>query len=339
MPISPSRDALDHRIIAALQLNGRASWKQVAVAVGANESTVARRGQHLLDSGLVSVTGVLDHLRCGLGSSLYVRMRSRPGRANDVAADVAGLASTRFVTVVTGSSDIVAEFVVPTHRDAARIIVEELPRPDELVETETMLVLRKFSAVEEWDTQLLSPEAAIPLRSKVPLPHSGHRDWHEPEQLSAREFAIVAVLADDGRSTYSQVAERVGVSESTVGRRIESLMQRGCLRFRTLFETSLIGLDVEFLQWLSVDPSQVEHVGLQLAKEPSTRMVSATSGRFNLLLHGTLRGYGDLYHYTTDAIGSLPGVHTADITLQVQTLKRAWVRIEADGTRAREGER
>ena len=41
---------LDRRIVAALQLNGRATWKQVAAAVGATESTVARRGQQLLDA-------------------------------------------------------------------------------------------------------------------------------------------------------------------------------------------------------------------------------------------------------------------------------------------------
>ena len=146
---------LDRRIIAALQLNGRASWKQVAAAVGATESTVARRGQQLLDAGIVTVTGVLDHLRCGLGISLQVRLRCRPGTANVVAEALAALEVTRFVTVVTGSADVAAEFVVPHHRDVAAVLVDGLPRPDDIVETEAMVVVRKFSAVEEWDTGLL----------------------------------------------------------------------------------------------------------------------------------------------------------------------------------------
>src|SRR5690242_17801284 len=97
---------LDRRIVAALQLNGRASWSQVARAIGASESTVARRGQHLIETGVVGVTGRLDHLRCGLGISLQVRLRARPGAARAVAAALAELPETRFVTVVTGSADV-----------------------------------------------------------------------------------------------------------------------------------------------------------------------------------------------------------------------------------------
>jgi DNA-binding Lrp family transcriptional regulator len=321
--VTTSLGQLDQRIIAALQLNGRATWKQVAAAVGTTESTVARRGQQLLDSRTVVVTGVLDHLRCGLGISLQVRLRCRPGTANVVAEALAELPVTRFVAVVTGSADVAAEFVLPHHRDVAAVLVDGLPRPDDIVETEAMLVVRKFSAEEEWDAGLLGPEAVALLRPDGA--RSGHREWHEAEQLSAQEFAIAKVLAADGRASYAQIASAVGVSDSTAARRVESLIRRGCLRFRTVFEPALIGLDVEFLQWLTVEPGELENVGAQLAKQGSTGYVSATAGRFNLCLHGVLPGYGDLYHYMTAVVGALPGVHAADMTLQARTLKRAWI--------------
>ncbi|MGB3441906.1 MAG: Lrp/AsnC family transcriptional regulator [Actinophytocola sp.] len=322
-------DELDRRIVAALQLDGRASWKKVAAVVDAKESTVARRGQHLVESRVVGVTGVLDHLRCGLGISLIVRMRCKPGRANDVADALAALPVTRFVTVVSGSADVAAEVVVRRHQDVARALVEDLPRPDDIVETESMVVVRKFLAFEEWDTGLLGPDAAARLRHTAQV--TGHRAWHETEQLTEQEFAIAGALAADGRATYAQIAAAIGASESTAARRVESLVNRGCLRFRTLFETPVLGLDVDFMQWLTVEPAELANVGAMLAKEPSTRYVSATTGRFNLVLHGVLPGYGDLYDYLTGVVGALPGVHGADMTLQARTLKRAWVRIDEDG--------
>jgi DNA-binding Lrp family transcriptional regulator len=328
-----SLDGLDRRIVAALQLNGRASWSQVARAVDARESTVARRGQHLLETGVVAVTGRLDHLRCGLGISLQVRLRARPGTASVVAEALAELPETRFVTVVTGSADVAAEFVVADHRDVTRVLVDGLPRPDDIVDTESMVVVRKFCAVEEWDPGLLGPEAVTLLRPDGA--HAGHREWHEQERLTEHEFAVARVLAADGRATYAQIAATVGTSESTAARRVESLVRRGCLRFRTLFDTALLGLSVEFMQWFAVEPGDLEHVGVQLAKQRSTQYVAATTGRFNLCLNGVLPGYGDLYHYMTDVVGALPGVRTADITLQVRTLKQAYVRIHPDGTRER----
>lgn len=334
---SPTRlDERDRRIVAALQLNGRASWTQVAEALQVPESTAARRGQQLLDSGVVAVTGVLDHLRCGFGISLQVRLRCRPGRAIAVAETVAELPDARFVTLLTGSADVAAEIVVPTHRDAAEALVDDLPQPDDVVEVEAMPVIRKFSAFEEWDPGLLGSDAAAVLRPQSALVKYAHRGWHETEHLTQQEFAIAAVLGANGRASYAEIAGWVGVSESTAARRVESLLRRGCLRFRTLFEVAAIGYDLDFMQWFTVEPGELDNVGAQLAKEPSTRYVAATAGRFNLCLHGVLPTYGDLYHYSTAVVGALPGVHAADITLQARTLKRAWRRTAPDGTYGKE---
>src|SRR3954451_20679006 len=113
----PHLDASDRQIVEALQVNGRASWRKIATALGATESTVTRRGQQLLAGRAVAVTGVLDHLRCGLGISIYMRFRARSGRALELARAIAALSAPRFVTLTIGSFDVAAEVVVPSHRD------------------------------------------------------------------------------------------------------------------------------------------------------------------------------------------------------------------------------
>ena len=330
MSASPQLSEPDRRIAAALQVNGRASWRRIAAALGAPESTVTRRGQQLLAARAVAVTGVLDHLRCGLGVSVYVRLRARPGRTLDVARAVAAHPRPRFVAVVAGSFDVTAEVVVEHHRDILDVI-GEFEAIDDVVETESMLVIRKFSAFEEWSPHLLDARAIDELREGREVVDYDHRSWTEPEKLSETELAIAAVLAADGRASYATVAQRTGLSESTVGRRVESLVERGCLRFRTLFESEVLGYDVEFLLWLTVDPGHIDEVGEHLAKHPSTRYVSAATGRHTLIAQGVLRGYGDLYPYTTEVVGRLPGVQSAELTLQVRALKRAWVPIDDDG--------
>lgn len=330
VPDFPVLDELDQRIVMALQLNGRASWKQIAAALRAGESTVTRRGQHLLSSRAVAVTGVLDHLRCGLGISIYLRLRARPGRVLEVAQAVAALAAPRFVTVTIGSFDVAAEVVVGSHRDIMAVVAR-LERVDDVVESESMVVIRKFSAFEEWHPGLLDEPATQLLRNGGSVTDYAHREWVEPVRLTSQEFEIARILAQDGRATYSSLAAQTGVSESTAARRVESLVSRGCLRFRTVFESPVIGFDVEFLLWLTVEPSRIEEIGVTLAKQPASRYVSACTGRHNLIVQGVLRSYGDLYEYTTHSIGGLPGVVSAEMTLQVQTLKRAWVPIDAHG--------
>ena len=326
----PILDDLDRRIVMALQVNGRASWKQIAKALGSTESTVTRRGQQLLSSRTVAVTGVLDHLRCGLGISVYMRFRARPGRAIQVAEAIAALSMPRFVSVVMGSFDVVAEVVVPSHRDVL-VMLDHLERIEDVVESQSAVVIRKFMAFEEWRPPALDDEVTDFLRTGGCVTDYPHRDWVESEQLTPQEFAIANMLALDGRITYAGIASRIGISESTAARRVESLVKRGCLRFRAVFESPVIGLDLEFMLWLKVEPSQVAAVGQALAKHPASRYVSAATGSVNIIVQGVLPSYGDLYQYTTRDIGEVPGIISADLTLQVRSFKRAWVPIGENG--------
>ncbi|MFI5614482.1 Lrp/AsnC family transcriptional regulator [Amycolatopsis sp. NPDC051903] len=320
----------DRRIVAALQVNGRASWRKVATALDVAESTVTRRGQQLLADRVVAVTGVLDHLRCGLGISVYMRLRMRPGHTPRVARAVAGSPKARFVTVLTGTFDVAAEVVVERHHDIVDVI-NAFEAIDNVVDIESLVVIRKFSAFEEWLPATLSARAVDVLRAGSEVTDYAHRAWTEPEQLTEQEFAIADVLAGNGRATYATIAARTGVSESTAGRRVESLVERGCLRFRTVFEPPVLGYAVEYLLWLSVDPAQLEEVGMILAKHPASRYVAAATGPHNLIVQGVLPGYGDLYPYTTDVVGRLRGLRSADLAMQVQVLKRAWVPVDDDG--------
>ncbi len=107
------------------------------------------------------------------------------------------------------------------------------------------------------------------------------------------------------------------------------MVARGCLRFRTLVEPTLLGFSVELmLARRRAGPSR--DGGPPAATHPGTRYLSATAGRFNLCAQVSLRHYADLYRFTTDVVGALPGVRRADTTLQLETLKRAWVPIAPD---------
>jgi DNA-binding Lrp family transcriptional regulator len=334
-PVSVSQDVrmiadeelgeLDRRLVAALQLDGRASWNLVARAAGVSESTAQRRFAALRERRAARVIGVVDVLRCGLGVPVLVRMSCRPGIAEDVAAGLAARPEARFVAVVTGGSDVVAEFVLPTHRHLTRLLHQDVPGVERFTAAETHTVMRTFTSAHDWDTGLLEPEAGALLRPQPVRPFEDQIWESPPDRLSDLELAIVAELGEDGRLSVKELAGRVGASESTVGRRIDSMVERGCLRFRTLVEPVLLGFAVEFMLWLDVEPAQLEAAGRRLARDPGIKYLSATAGPFNLCGQVSLRHFAELYRFTTDVVGALPGVRRADTTLQLETLKRAWV--------------
>jgi DNA-binding Lrp family transcriptional regulator len=186
--------------------------------------------------------------------------------------------------------------------------------------------MRTFTSAHDWDSGVLNADAVNDLRGSH-MRLFEEQFWERPpERLDDLEIGIVA-LGEDGRMSFKELTRRVGTSESTVVRRVDSLVRRGCLRFRTLAEPGILGFAVEFMLWLSVLPSQLDEAGQQLAADPNTKYLSATTARVNLVGQIVLGHYGELYRHTTEVVGALPGLQVADVTLQVSTLKRAWTPI------------
>ncbi len=334
MQTSNGLDPLDRAIIAALQLNGRATWNEVGRHVGAEARTVMRRAGRLEEAGLLRVIGVVDVLRCGLGVPALVRCRCRPGTAPEVAAALAGRPQTRFVAAVAGSTDCVAELVVPDYQDLGEVMggdLGELP----VVETESLPVMHTFTSAHDWDPGILDGTAVEELRIAAPGPFED-RYWEQaPEELDPLDLRIVRALGEVGRMPFKELAERVECSERTAARRVESMVERGCLRFRTLAEPATLGYGVEFMLWLAVEPGELDRAGTLLARHPGTKYLSATTGRFNLVGQIVLRHYGELYAYTTQVVGGLPGLRASDVTLQTRALKRAWTPTPTAGSEGR----
>ncbi|GAB2809379.1 Lrp/AsnC family transcriptional regulator [Streptomyces daliensis] len=321
-------DELDRRIIAALQLSGRAPWSSIARWAGTSESTAQRRFNSLRERRLLHVVGAVELDRTGSGSSMLVRAQARPGKGLELAELLAERPEVRFLALVTGAADLIVDFVARDNEELLRLLYTDLPGADLITSTEHVAVIRTFTSAALWDTGLLPPEAVADLRPARTLPYE-RAGWDQaPQPLSALESAVVGELALDGRLPVSALARTLGRSESSVARALDRLVERGSLHFRTLVEPALLGYEAEFMLWLSIGPGHLEAAGRQLAQHPGTKFLAAATGRFNLVGHMVLPRRTDLFRYTDEVIGALPGLDASDITLHLVTLKGAWTRMD-----------
>ncbi|MET0865741.1 MAG: Lrp/AsnC family transcriptional regulator [Nakamurella sp.] len=84
------------------------------------------------------------------------------------------------------------------------------------------------------------------------------------EELDAR---IAAVLAADGRCSYTDLAERVGLSVSAVHQRVRRLEKRGVIRgYSAQIDTEQIGLPLTaFISLTPIDPAAPDDYPQRLA--------------------------------------------------------------------------
>jgi Lrp/AsnC family leucine-responsive transcriptional regulator len=113
----PDLDAIDRRIVAALQANGRLSNVELAERVGLSPSPYLRRVQRLEREGYIEAyRAVLGRSRIGLGLTVFLGVKI-DGHANEraLALEEALLAMPEIVAchLVSGDADYLLEVVVP----------------------------------------------------------------------------------------------------------------------------------------------------------------------------------------------------------------------------------
>jgi DNA-binding Lrp family transcriptional regulator len=324
-------DMLDRRIIVALQINGRASWKRIAQALGASEPTVARRGRRLLERDLVRVVGYIDVVRAELGLPALVRVGCDPRERERLAEIFRQRPDVRVATLVTGPTDIVAEFVVPSPEELVRVLNQDLPNLHGILSTETLTVMHSFYSVNPWEQSLLGTEVRESLIADAPGPRVA-RQWETSIALDSMDHAIMAELAEDGRRTAKAIAASIGsISESTVARRIERLVAEGCVYFRVIAPPAMLGLSTEVLVWVRVDSAYLDEAAHDLVKHPAVKYLWVTAGRFNICASVHLRHLGELYSLETEILASLRSSGTMEISTHLATLKRGWLALGPSG--------
>lgn len=310
-------DDLDRRIIVALQSDGRASWTAIAELCETSVATVARRAGHLLAAGIVRV-GVTPRIsHAGPVDLFIVRISCAPGRQAAVAAELVPREDVRFLALVTGSTDLIAELNVRTDDLLHARLVEELQTIDGVLRCETDLLLYTYKSAHDWSRQLLSGEDRVYTAS---TPHEC-----DPSHFDDTDRAILAVLREDGRTSFPSVAQTLGVNESTVRRRFDTLRDRGCVLVNTLVAAPALGFESEIIYMIVVAPDNLDAAARQLATYRGVRYVAATLNGSSLMCEVILPTTREVFDFVTKTLGQLPGVRGWTANMQLITFKRGFI--------------
>lgn len=323
---------LDRRIILALQHDGRASWRAIADMVGGSVATVTRRGQQLIADGVLRI-GVLPALGSeGPVDAFLVRINCAPGMQLRVAEELVSRPDVRFITIVTGGYDIIAEVVVHGGANHYPKNLHELQSIEGVERWRSDLIMHVYKISYDWGRQLIEstkdmnlPPSAESLESPEKSMAMVDAQFCAPEHFDDFDRQILAIMRDDARLTFQAVADRLGTNESSVRRRFERMRQSGCMNILTLVPAPALGMGAETLIFVTVEPSQLDEVARQLSEYPSVRYLSATLDQNSLFCEVILPSTADLYAFITSTLSVLDGVRGWTAAMELLFLKRGFV--------------
>jgi Lrp/AsnC family transcriptional regulator for asnA, asnC and gidA len=139
--------------------------------------------------------------------------------------------------------------------------------------------------------------------------------------LDAVDRQIIRVLQEDGRTSNVDIARRVGVSEATVRKRLDRLVEAGVFRVIATPNPAKVGYSTVTFITLDVDLAQLDRIADELIQAPQVRSVYYTTGESNLLVEAWFRSSDGLLRFLTQHIAAIPGVKRTATWHVLRTIK------------------
>lgn len=103
-------------------------------------------------------------------------------------------------------------------------------------------------------------------------------------ELDETDVALIAELKRDGRATWSELAERLGLARATVRARMDRLMARGEIAgFTVLTRSDVSAMPVRALMLITIEGRGQERLTARLTGSPEVIAVHSTNGRWDII--------------------------------------------------------
>lgn len=254
-------DEMDEAIISLLEADGRLTHRDIAHRVGLSRSAAAARIQRLIDGGQVVVRGVVHPAVLGRGALAHVSVMV-DGPVAGIAANLAERVDIAFLSLTSGAYGLIAEVRVGSIRDVDGVIAE----------------LRAMAGVVGVDT-LTYVEVLRDVVGPV---------GDVSVEVDDLDLALLRALQDDGRASYVDLAQMVGLSPAGARRRVVRLVESQVVRIGAVVRHS--GQDRQSALGLGIRLAGAgDEVVAALVGMRSVIFVARTLGRFDLL--ATVRAF------------------------------------------------
>jgi Lrp/AsnC family transcriptional regulator for asnA, asnC and gidA len=135
--------------------------------------------------------------------------------------------------------------------------------------------------------------------------------------------AIINALQQDGRRSYSAIAESVGISEGAVRQRVQRLMNTGVMQIVAVTDPTELGFGREAMIGICCSGSSIQ-VAERLTQIDAIDYVVLTAGRFDIVVEVVCEDDAQLLEILNAQIRSLPGVYLAETLVYLKTLKQQY---------------
>ena len=140
-------------------------------------------------------------------------------------------------------------------------------------------------------------------------------------KLDEIDLTILEILKEDARTSFREIARKLGVSPDTISNRYEKLIELGVIIGSTVvIDPSKIGYSFIARFGINVKPAYSSQVLEKIIKIPSVIMASKLVGSHDLVAISVIKNFHHLCELR-DNILEMPYVDKVEVGMWIKTMK------------------
>lgn len=135
-----------------------------------------------------------------------------------------------------------------------------------------------------------------------------NNDQRTLRDLDQIDVAIIRLLQEKGRTPNAHIARVLGVSEPTVRKRIDQMVDDGLIKVVAVLNPHRTGYATDVLIGIRVEPGKLLDVGEALSSLDQVVYIGYTTGRYDILAEALFRDDESLLDFLERDLPGLGGI-------------------------------
>lgn len=144
------------------------------------------------------------------------------------------------------------------------------------------------------------------------------------EDLDEIDQQIIAILQQDGRASFAEIAEKLNVSAGMVRVRYNRLEEKGILRVLAITNPLRMGYQTMALIGIKADGQRLLEVAERIAALDEVIYLIVVSGAYDIIAEVVCRDQAHLLQFLTERLYKIEGVRESESFMHLKIVKEIY---------------
>ena len=135
---------------------------------------------------------------------------------------------------------------------------------------------------------------------------------------------MIGELESSPRQAVAELARKIGISVSSAGRKLQTLLGKRIVRVISIVDPSALGYSIRAAILVKVHPGKTHAAAIEITRYRNINQVAIISGDFDLMVSGAFRDLEDMHYFLGSELGQIPGVMRHETMIHIKIVKRCF---------------